>query len=129
VKPAPAATKQAEAPPPGRAMLYAGIGVAALGVAALAVGIGLGVHSLSLSSQLTDFANGHGQWSPQQQSLQDEGQRDATIATAMYVVGGALIAAGGVVAILGWRRGVAERHRVAVDLSPGRARLVAQWRF
>jgi hypothetical protein len=128
-KPAPEAIRGATPTPPRRTMLYAGIGVAALGVAALAVGSGLGARSLSLSGQLTDFANNRLQWSPQEQALQDEGQRDATIATAMYVVGGALVAAGGVVAILGWRRSVAERPRIAVDLAPGRAQLVAEGRF
>jgi tetratricopeptide (TPR) repeat protein len=102
--------------PSGRPVKIAGIVVGAAGVALLGAGIGLGVASLDAQNKLSSLAVQNGSWTPAQASLYDTGQRDAALATALYVVGGVAIATGVVLYAVGWKR---DRARFAVAPAAG----------
>ncbi|HUS66810.1 MAG TPA: hypothetical protein VMZ28_19870 [Kofleriaceae bacterium] len=93
-----------------RAMMIGGAVTAAVGVAALAAGIAFGVSASSAQQKVDDLAAGRGTWSAASQQIYDDGRRDANVATALYAAGGALAGVGTVLAIVGWRRGVAQRR-------------------
>ena len=102
--------------PTGRGEKIAGIVVGVAGVGALAAGIGLGVASLDAQNKLSSLATQMGSWTPAQASLYQTGQRDATAATALYVVGGAAVATGVILYAVGWKR---DRARFAVAPTTG----------
>jgi tetratricopeptide (TPR) repeat protein len=85
-----------------RTMKIAGVSVAALGVAALATGVGLAVAAKRDSDQLTTLAQQNGVFDPSKDS---SGRTLGTAGPVLIGVGAALVVAGGVVAILGWRSG------------------------
>jgi hypothetical protein len=62
-----------------------------------------------------------GTWSPSQSDLYHRGKTEATAATAMYVVGGAALATGLVLYLVGRHR---DRTRFAVAPGPGGAQAV-----
>lgn len=102
--------------PSGRGEKIAGIVVGVAGVGALAAGIGLGVASLDAQNKLSSLATQMGSWTPAQASLYQTGQRDATAATALYVVGGAAVATGVILYAVGWKR---DRARFAIAPTTG----------
>ena len=83
---------------------------------ALAAGIGLGVASLDAQNKLSSLATNMGSWTPAQASLYQSGQRDATAATALYVVGGVATATGVILYAVGWKK---SRARFAVAPATG----------
>jgi tetratricopeptide (TPR) repeat protein len=103
-------------PPGGRKERVAGLVVGGLGVAALGAGVGLGVAALDAQNRLSKLSTDMGSWTPAQSDLYRNGQREAAAATAMYVAGGAAVAAGVVTWIVGWRK---DRARFAVVPAPG----------
>jgi tetratricopeptide (TPR) repeat protein len=102
--------------PSGRGEKIAGIVVGVVGLGALGAGIGLGVTSLDAQKKLSSLATQMGSWTPAQASLYQTGQRDATAATALYVVGGAAVATGVILYAVGWKR---DRARFAVAPTTG----------
>ena len=104
----PAVTPPTVAPPtparrrPWRIELWTGVGSAALGVGALATAIALGARSSSDANQISSAnAQGDVPWDAQQQQRYRDGQNSATAATATYIVGGVLTAAGAALIALG----------------------------
>jgi tetratricopeptide (TPR) repeat protein len=108
----------------GRTLKIAGLSTAAAGVAALGAGIYFGLKARSSSNDLTTLEAQHGAWSSHYLQVLDDGQTAATRANILYAVGGAVVATGGVLYYLGWRRD-AERN-ASVALAPGGA-MVAFW--
>lgn len=88
---------QPEAPKPGNGKLIGGIVIAALGVACVGAGVGMGVLAMSKASQ-QETSN---IFLP---DVQSTGQTMQTVGLALDVVGGAAIATGLVVAIVGARQ-------------------------
>lgn len=114
---APAIVAAPITPPPpapprhGKAKLWAGGALVVVGLGALGAGIGLGFRARSDSRQLVDAANeGSQTWDGSRQALYRDGQHMAVAATTLDVVGGALVAAGVVVGILGIRDVRHARH-------------------
>lgn len=125
----PAVTPAAPAMRPGREdrLLWrhsgrrlAGIVVGSLGLSALATGIGFGVAALSAQRQLSRVTAERAAWTAQNQALYTSGQRDANLATAMYVIGGAAIATGTLLYALDWMH---EGGRWALAPLPGGAQV------
>ncbi len=114
--------------PSGRALMWAGIGTAAGGLALLATGVGLGVGATSAQSELSSLSKKNGAWSPHYQSVYDQGQREAVAASVLYGLGGAAVAAGAVMAIVGYKRDVALR-RFGIAPVRGGVAMSASWRF
>ena len=110
--PPPAATPG----PSGRPLRIAGLTLGIVGVAALGTGAGLGGAALSAQSQLSKLARDMGAWSPSQADLYHRGQAEAWSATALYVVGGAALAGGVVLYLVGRHR---DRARYAGTPSAG----------
>jgi tetratricopeptide (TPR) repeat protein len=103
---------------PGRVLELTGVGLTVAGAALVATGIYFGVQSASAADQIGRLSASSGTWSAHYQQLYHDGQTDAAAATALYVVGGAAIGTGVVLALVGWRR-VAAARTVAVAAGPG----------
>lgn len=103
-------------PAGGRSERIAGLVVGSIGIAALGAGIGVGVASLDAQNRLSKLATDMGSWTPAESSLYQTGQREAAAATAMYVVGGAAVATGVILYVVGVRK---DRARFAVAPSAG----------
>ncbi|HEX4462982.1 MAG TPA: tetratricopeptide repeat protein [Polyangia bacterium] len=107
--------------PSGRPLRIGGVALGAIGIGVLGAGAGLGGAALSAQSQLSKLARDMGTWSPSQSDLYHRGKTEATAATAMYVVGGAALATGLVLYLVGRHR---DRTRFAVAPGPGGAQAV-----
>lgn len=118
-------------PRPWRAELYSGIAGAAVGLGALAAAVALGARSASDTSQINSAnAEGDVPWDASKQALWRDGQNSATAATALYVVGGALVAAGAVLVGIGVRdRARARARSYSIAPSPHGASLVMSCAF
>jgi tetratricopeptide (TPR) repeat protein len=111
-KPAP---KPREPAPPGRAKKIAGIAVGALGVGALATGIAFGVLAKNAGDDLTRLTNMMGTFDYDKQQT---GLRDQVVAGVLLGVGGAALATGVVLYVLGQRDARAARRHSAVSIMP-----------
>lgn len=100
---------------PGRPERMAGLIVGGSGVLTLSLGIYFGVHAASLSDELGQLSADKGVWNARYQDIYDSGQNYALAANLLYVAGGAAIASGALLYLLGWRKDVAAR---AVAISP-----------
>jgi len=98
----------------------AGIAIGAAGVAAVATGVYFGLRAHAKADQVEA---GSGQWDP---SLEDSGERADLIAKILWSTGGAAIAAGGVLLVLGRRD---HAPHVAVVPAAGGGWLVWEGRF
>jgi len=110
---------------PSQALRIAGIATAGVGVALLGTAIYFGLHASSDSSTLTGMPP-RTPWTAGDQSIYDNGKSSAQIATALYVAGGVVLAAGGVLTWLGWPKKAAESAPAvsAVPLPGGAAMTV-----
>jgi len=116
--------------PGSPALRLAGFVTAGGGVALIVTGVVLGLRASSASSQLELVGTQHQVWTPADQSTYNSGQTFATAATALYVVGGVAVAAGGVLAFLGWPKKGAEASTTAsVAPAPGGASLLLKGTF
>jgi len=102
--PAPLTPPPVEATHGSPALRVAGVAVGVAGAALLGTGVYFGLHAGSDSSAIAAAAASRGPWTPQDQATYDDGTRSARAATALYVVGGVALAAGGLLAFLGWRK-------------------------
>ena len=109
-----------------------GIIVTGVGLATLGTAIYFGLHSSSDSSTLEGRANATTKqaWTPDDQSLYNDGKTSAQVATALYVAGGVVVAAGGVLALLGWPKKASESGTTAsVAPVPGGAAVLVRGVF
>jgi tetratricopeptide (TPR) repeat protein len=98
-----------------KAQLGIGGGAAALGMGALGAAIGLGLHANDEAGSLGRESDVGGlPWDGPRQARYSDGERSATAATALYVIGGVLIAGGVVVGALALRQRHLERRQVAL---------------
>ena len=130
--PTTAAAATTTAPPPagdrraGRTKKIAGLATAAGGVAALGVAVGFSVLAAQASDQLTHGMPG----AMYDLDLDRRGRTDQDVAIALYAVGGAAVAAGAVLYVLGWREAGARRSFVvAPAFGPRQAGVHARVRF
>jgi tetratricopeptide (TPR) repeat protein len=109
--------------PPGRALLWSGIGTASGGIALLAAGIGLGVASGAADSQISTTPKPKGNDSTA--AAQNRGE--AIAADVLYAAGGAAVVTGVVLIAVGAHARTL-RH-VSVGALPGGAAAMASFRF
>ncbi len=107
--------------PSGRPLRLTGIALGAIGIGVLGAGAGLGGAALSAQSQLSKLARDMGTWSPSQSDIYHRGKAEAASATALYAVGGAALATGVVLYLVGRHR---DRTRFAIAPGPGGAQAV-----
>ena len=107
-----------------RTELVAGLVTLGVGVGALATGLAFGLSSQSAASDVAHISSTGGTWTPDAQQRFDDGQRDANIATAMYAIGGAGVAAGVIVTVLAARKHAAARRWSLAPMPGGAA---ASW--
>lgn len=124
---APAETVQTPAAPPAnraRTLRIVGLALGAGGVAVAAVGLGFGLAARSNGQDNEKTGNTFSQ------SAYDAGHRDQTLQFVGYAVGGALIAAGATMYVLGTREpGENGSAHVAVTPTPGGAFAVGAFTF
>jgi tetratricopeptide (TPR) repeat protein len=120
VEPTPIATGK-PSPPRGqrwRAELWTANALGVVGLGVTIAGIAVGVRANSDAADIQNAAATNAQaWTAMRQNEYRDGQRSAAAATALYVIGPALIVAGAAVGIVAWRD-----HRLArrLALSPSR---------
>jgi tetratricopeptide (TPR) repeat protein len=110
------------------ALFITGLATAGVGVVLLGSGVYAGVHSQSLANQVSQVSSQHGTWTSQDQSNYDSGKSSATVANVLYVTGGVALAAGAILAWLGWPKGQAPVTGVVLP-SPGGASAALVARF
>jgi tetratricopeptide (TPR) repeat protein len=111
--PPPPASSAAAGTPGSGARRIAGVGLGAAGVVLLGTGVYFGLHASSDSSTISQLASQRAAWSAHDESVYGDGTRSAHVANALYVVGAATVAAGGVLAFLGWPKAAAAPPVVA----------------
>jgi tetratricopeptide (TPR) repeat protein len=133
--PVVAATAPERAPPrpprrrPWRRELWIGVGAGALGIGALATAAALGARSSSDASQISSAnAQRDVPWDASKQALWRDGQNSANAATALYVAGGVVAAAGVALVALGLHDR-SRSHSLAVAPSTTGASLVMSCAF
>ncbi len=82
---------------------WAGIGVAVGGAIFFAAAAGCTATASARGDTLRELQSQNGAWNSHYQDLYDEGLRDQRAAAALWVIGGAAVVTGAIVAILGTR--------------------------
>ena len=106
-----------------------GLVAAGVGLAVLGTGIYFGLHASSDSSTLEQRAAQKQTWTPDDQTLYDDGKSSAQVATALYVAGGVVVAAGGVLALLGWPKRAESAPTATVVPVPGGGAVLVRGTF
>jgi hypothetical protein len=126
----PAPSAPAPAPrdlDPGRGKRIAGLVTGGLGVALAGGGVAFGLSAAGASDRISELSRTGGPWSPEYERIEQEGRRDAKLSTIFYVAGGAAVATGVVLYILGMNDD-AEARQVSVAPIGSGAGLVISWR-
>jgi tetratricopeptide (TPR) repeat protein len=118
----PSAESSASTAPLSPTFQVVGLVTAGVGVAMLGVGVYEGLNAASLSKKIEQLSAQHGAWSSQYQNDYNAGKTSATVADVLYVAGGVSVAAGVVLAWLGWPR-TTQAAAVAVTPVAGGASL------
>jgi tetratricopeptide (TPR) repeat protein len=108
----------------------AGLALAGAGVVAIGTGVVFGLKSKAAANDIDQVSAQMGTWTPADQSLYSSGQHEATAATVLYVAGGLAVAAGGVLAFLGWpRKSLDSAPTAAFAPGPSGGTLIVRGRF
>ena len=84
-----------------QSLITAGYVSAGTGAALVVTGVIFGMMASSAESDLNSLSDDHGTWTPEQQDKYDAGKRNNTIAIISFVAGGAAIATGVTLYVLG----------------------------
>lgn len=108
-----------------------GLSLAAVGAAAVGVGIYFAVRTADDTASINRVATSGGNWTATSESTYLDGTRSATLADILYVGGGAVLAAGALVAILGYRQDALARSALSFTAAPrpGGASASLAWRY
>ena len=98
----------------GTSLKTAGYVTAGTGAALVITGLVFGQMAKSAEKDLNQLSADMGTWSAAQQAKYDAGKRDNTIAIVSFVVGGAAIATGGTL----WVLGAMKKHDATVAINP-----------
>jgi hypothetical protein len=105
----------------------AGIVTGAAGVALVSGGVFFGLRAKSAADDISDLSRMGGTWSPRHEQIEQDGRRDSKLSTICLVAGGAAVATGVVLYVLGANdRGPAEAP-LAVAPVAGGAAVVMTW--
>jgi tetratricopeptide (TPR) repeat protein len=122
--------KLREPPPPGRTKKISGIVVGTLGVALVATGSAFAALAKKSGDDLTALNDAHKKFAP---NLESDGKRDQIIAGVTLGLGGAAVATGVVLYVLGHReaRAAGRGHDISFVplVGPGRVAATVDWRF
>jgi tetratricopeptide (TPR) repeat protein len=84
-----------------RSLQIAGVSAAGVGLVSIGLGVYFGVSANNAQNQLSSQTSG---WTQTSQTLYDNGQRDANVATALYTIGGVALAGGAALCLFGWHK-------------------------
>jgi len=107
-----------------------GLGVGVAGAALTVVGVYFGLQASSKASDLDDFFEMGGTWTPELAEREDDLGRDRTLALSFGIVGAGAMGAGAVIYWLGHRETTAAEaaRRSSLSLAPHDEGAVLQWR-
>ena len=111
----------------GTSLKTAGYVTAGTGAAIVITGLVFGSMAKSAETDLDKLSTNMGTWTAAEQAKYDAGKRDNTIAIISFVVGGAAIATGGTL----WVLGAMKKHDATVAFHPGAhgSSLAVGWSF
>jgi tetratricopeptide (TPR) repeat protein len=116
-----------EAAKKAQSMMTLGLITGGAGVAVVLTGFVFGGLASSAESDLNSLSSDRGTWSPEQQDRYDAGKRNNTIAIVSFVLGGAAVATGGTLYVLGMMK--KQDATVAVNPTRGGTTVAVGWSF
>lgn len=119
--PPPAVTTPSEGRPPGKGMQYAGIGVGAAGAVSLAIGVVYGLRAQKISDEISDHCMGQvpcPSWPADIKQKEKDGQSYENIQIGTLILGGALVAVGAVVYVVGRKQEAGAKEQPTVTVAP-----------
>ena len=111
----------------GQSMVTAGYATAGAGLALVVTGVVFGQMAKKAQQELNDLNTTGGTWTQEMQDKYDTGKRNNTIAVIAFIAGGAAVATGGTLWIMGTLRNSASH--VAVAPTKGGASVAFAWHF
>jgi hypothetical protein len=111
----------------GKSLMTAGIATAGAGGALILTGLVFGHLASSAEGDLNALNAGGGTWTQADQDKYDSGKRDNTIAVITFIAGGAALATGGTLWVLGYLK--ENKATVAMVPTKGGAAFAAGWSF
>jgi hypothetical protein len=84
------------------------------GAALLITGVIFGSMARSAEKDLNSLSSDHGTWTPEQQDKYDAGKRNNTIAIVSFIAGGAALATGATLFVLGTMK----KNKTTVAINP-----------
>lgn len=112
----------------GQSLITAGYATAGAGAALVITGLVFGQMAKNAEKELNQLNTDMGTWTQDQQDLYDAGKRNNTIAIIAFVAGGAAVATGGTLWVLGSLKG---KEPAKLDVSAGKqgASVSIAWSF
>jgi hypothetical protein len=126
-QPQPVDKSDPEAAKKAQSMMTIGLITGGAGVAVVLTGFVFGGLASSAESDLNALSSDRGTWSPEQQDRYDAGKRNNTIAIVSFVLGGAAVATGGTLYVLGMLK--KKDATVAVNPTRGGTTVAVGWAF
>jgi hypothetical protein len=108
-------------------LMTAGYVTAGAGAALVITGVVFGSMARSAEKDLNSLSTDHGTWTQEQQDKYDTGKRNNTIAIVSFIAGGAAIATGGTLFILGTMK--KSKATVAINPSKQSTTVAVGWSF
>jgi len=119
--------KPAEGSGGGQSMVTAGYATAGAGLALVVTGAVFGQMAKKTQQELDDLNAGGGTWTQEMQDKYDTGKRNNTIAVIAFIAGGAAVATGATLWVMGTLRNTASH--VAIAPTKGGANVAFTWSF
>jgi tetratricopeptide (TPR) repeat protein len=108
-------------------LLTAGYATAGAGAALVITGVVFGSMARSAEKDLNKLSADHGTWGPAEQDKYDAGKRNNTIAMVSFIAGGAALATGATLFVLGTMK--KSKTRVAITPTPNGTTFAVGWSF
>lgn len=105
---------QVETGTKSQSLITAGYVTAGSGAALVVTGVIFGMMARSAEKDLNSLSDDHGTWTPEQQDKYDAGKRNNTIAIISFVAGGAAVATGATLFVLGTMK----KSKTSVAINP-----------
>lgn len=123
----PQTTSGAEGGIGGQSLMTAGLATAGAGGALLITGLVFGKLASSAESELNQLNADMGTWTQEHQDTYDAGKRNNAIAVIAFIAGGAAVATGGTLYVLGMMK--KSKASVAITPTPGGTTASVGWAF
>jgi tetratricopeptide (TPR) repeat protein len=112
---------------PAKTLITAGYITAGAGAALVITGVIFGSMASSAEKDLNNLSSDHGTWTQEQQDKYDAGKRNNTIAIVSFIAGGAAVATGATLFVLGTMK--KSKTSVAINPSAHGTTFAVGWRF